>query len=424
MTEFDYRTNFLNHSTPATLPSGQTLTVNLTVQNAGKLTWSSGGETPFRLGFQWYDAGGQMVPNLDVHTSLPKDVPPGGTVTLQAQLRTPQSPGTYHLRWDMIQESVTWFSTQGDTGLLISPLAIQAGAATPTSSTGPATTQIQIEDISANLPSNTANPYGRRSRSAIQRIILHHSATPASVTPERIAAYQVNNQGRAGIAYHYCVTAEGKAYQTQPLEVVSAHAGNYNQDSVGVCLIGNFSNSQPPQAQLDATAGLLAQLARQLGVSTDQMVGYSDLVTTGSPGATWPQWKGPLLSKVSQLMAGSGVSTTPTTTPTATPSTGKTIQHYLLLWHRGSNNWAEWDLRGAIDYIGAFKPTVGFSVEEAKTAQYVTIMGGKEGVPASAEQALHAAGCQVERLSGNTEAETRRIVKQLVAQGKRFKNLS
>jgi len=432
MTQFDYRTNFINHNTPTTLPPGQTLAVSITVGNAGQLTWTRGGNTPFRLVFQWYDAAGQMVQNLDLHTPLPSDVPPGGSVTLQAQLLTPPTPGMYHLRWDMIQEGVTWFTTQGDQGLLVSPVTIAAGATIPTT---PATTPslIQIEDISATLPQNTANPYPRRSQSAIRRIILHHSATPASVTPQRIAEYQVNNQGRPGIAYHYCIDAAGKAYQTQPLEVVSAHAGNYNEDSVGVCLIGNFSSEIPPQPQLDATAAVLAQVATQLGLTTDQIVGYSDLVVTGSPGATWPQWKGPLLAQVNQLMA-SGVSTTPptttappttTTTPptTTTPAAGKTIEHYMLLWHNSATDWAEWDLRGAIDYIGAFAPTVGFSIEEAKSAQYVTIVGGTGGVPASAEQTLLAAGCQVERLSGPTETDTRRELDQLVVQGKKYKSL-
>jgi hypothetical protein len=332
----------------------------------------------------------------------------------------------------MIQEGVTWFNTQGDQGLLISPVTVAPGAgvsAAPTA--GPAL--IQIEDISASLPQNPANPYPRRNRSDIRRVILHHSATPATVTPQRIAEYQVNNQSRPGIAYHYCITPDGKAYQTQPLEIVSAHAGQYNQDSIGVCLIGNFSSEVPPQTQLVATASLLAQVAAQLGLLTEQIVGYSDMVVTGSPGATWPQWKGALLAQVNQLLAsGAGFTAPATTTPPATtttppaattPATGKTIEHYLLLWHQNDSSWAEWDLRGAIDYIGAFAPTVGFSLEEAKAARYVTIVGNPNGVPAAAEQTLRAAGCQVERISGPTESDTRRELNQLVAQGKKFKTL-
>ena len=67
--------------------------------------------------------------------------------------------------------------------------------------------------------------------------------------------------------------------------------------------------------------------------------------------------------------------------------------------------------------------TIGFSIEEAKLAKYVTIIGGPGGVPQSAEAELRAAGCQVERIAGADEAETRRMLEQLAAQNKRFRTL-
>ena len=95
----------------------------------------------------------------------------------------------------------------------------------------------------------------------------------------------------------------------------------------------------------------------------------------------------------------------------------------MLLWHHGAGDWAKWDLMGALEYIGQFPVTIGFSVEEAKSAQYVTIVGGTGGVSAEAEQILQAAGCRVERLAGATETDTRRLLEQLSAQGRRFKTL-
>jgi hypothetical protein len=95
----------------------------------------------------------------------------------------------------------------------------------------------------------------------------------------------------------------------------------------------------------------------------------------------------------------------------------------MLLWHRGPDDWAEWDLRGAVDYIAQFPVTIGFSIEEAKSAKFVTIVGGTAGTPAQAEQILRAAGCQVERLAGRTETETRQLLEQLAVQGQRFKML-
>ncbi|MEM7344399.1 MAG: N-acetylmuramoyl-L-alanine amidase [Chloroflexota bacterium] len=416
-----YRAQYLSHNTPTVVPPGQTLTIPLTLQNAGSYTWTRGGSKPFSLGFQWYNAAGQMVrfpSNLDFRTQLPNDVPPGGVVVLSARLRTPNQPGTYHLRWDMIHEFVTWFTTQGDQGLLVSPMTVRQGVTVQP----PKTSSLQIQDISATLARSRTSSYPTRSLSAVRRIIMHHSV--ANVTPQRIAQYQVNTKNLPGITYHFCITPQGVAYQTQPMTVISAQATQaYRNDSIGVCLIGNFTDNPPPQVQLDAAAAALAQIVTKLNLTPNQIVGYNELIRTGSPGNTWPRWKGALLGKVSTLMTSGqttpGGSEPPTQTPPQTP-TDKPINHYLLFWHRGQNNWSEWDLRGAFDYIATFAPTIGFSIEQAKLAKYVTIVGGPAGVPASAERTLRAAGCQVGRVSGNSEADTRRQLERLAAQNRRF----
>jgi hypothetical protein len=105
--------------------------------------------------------------------------------------------------------------------------------------------------------------------------------------------------------------------------------------------------------------------------------------------------------------------------PTPTPAP-KPIRHYLLFWYRGRTNWAEWDLRGAFDYIAVFAPAIGFSIEHAKLAEYVTIVGGTDGVPGTAETELRAAGCQVGRVAGANETETRQMLQRLAAQGRRY----
>jgi hypothetical protein len=245
---------------------------------------------------------------------------------------------------------------------------------------------------------------------------VHHTGTPATITPQRIAEFQVNERDLPGITYHLCITADGRAYQTQPLTLTAAHAGQDSQDSVGVCLIGNFTSTPPPQPQFEATASVLAQLAASLNIRLDQIFGYREITNTQSPGNTWPTWKGALINRTQSLMNSAA--------PPAQPGTAeKPIDHYLLLWHRGAGSWAEWDLRGALDYISLFPVTIGFSVEEAKLAKNVTILGGPGGVPATVDQILRAAGCKVDRLAGATESETRKILTELVKQGKRFRNL-
>jgi hypothetical protein len=90
----------------------------------------------------------------------------------------------------------------------------------------------------------------------------------------------------------------------------------------------------------------------------------------------------------------------------------KPIDHYLLLplFEWGA---ARWHLAIIQEYVEAFLPTVGFSVEEAKLAQRVTVIGNSQGTSVEAVCELEAAGCQVQRIAGQNGAETQTLLRQL-----------
>ena len=178
--------------------------------------------------------------------------------------------------------------------------------------------------------------------------------------------------------------------------------------------------ASPPEAQINAAASVIAQLLTALKLGTNAVFGFSEIVNTQSPGATWPQWKGSLMAKVNALMGKPVVLPSPAQEPM--PSQ-KPVKHYMLFWYNGPDDWAEWDLLGAMPYINKFSPSVGFSVEEAQFAQYVTIVGGTGGISADAEKVLANAGCKVERIAGETEDGTRQILEQMAANGQRFKTI-
>jgi hypothetical protein len=76
----------------------------------------------------------------------------------------------------------------------------------------------------------------------------------------------------------------------------------------------------------------------------------------------------------------------------------KLIPHYLLLGPPGSRGReVNWQLAG--DFILAFSITAGFSVEEARRAQKVTIIG--EGISQADQDAIRASGSQLELLAGD-----------------------
>jgi len=103
--------------------------------------------------------------------------------------------------------------------------------------------------------------------------------------------------------------------------------------------------------------------------------------------------------------------------------TEKPIGHYVLFYQFPDGAWAEQDWLNARNYIAAFKPTCGFSMDDAMRAQYVTIVGGAGGVSMETEERLRVAGCQVDRVAGKDEAETKRKLDDLAEVGKRFLSL-
>ncbi|MFN2243349.1 MAG: N-acetylmuramoyl-L-alanine amidase, partial [Anaerolineae bacterium] len=276
-----------------------------------------------------------------------------------------------------------------------------------------------IQDVIDKLPTHETEEYEERPLEDIKYLVIHHSAVPASVGPTQIAAYHIRKHDWPGIGYHYVVAADGTLYQTNALETKSYHAAKANPYSIGICFLGDFTNAVPPPAQVQAGAHLVAWLLGELDLPVDSIKGHKELMGTACPGQQWlagQRWNTTLYSQVREVQKEKALPSPPEPTE---PAETKAIYHYLLFWARGEE-WAVRDWLNAINYIGVFRPTVGFSPEDAAKAQYVTIVGGTSGVSEEVESQLKAAGCQVERIVGKDDAEMKRILDAMAQQGKRF----
>ncbi len=163
----EYLAQFLDHDTPAAMLANSTHEVELSVQNAGTLTWPADGENPVRLGFHWYDEGGEPVlvpPEHDYRTSLDEDVSFAHTAVFSPALVTaPEEPGQYTLKWDLVHEHVTWFADQGSATLdvtvsvtsSVTPTSTSTATNTPTST--PTPTPSDTPTITST-PTDTSTP--------------------------------------------------------------------------------------------------------------------------------------------------------------------------------------------------------------------------------------------------------------------------
>jgi flagellar hook assembly protein FlgD len=103
----------------------------------------------------------------------------------------------------------------------------------------------------------------------VKLAVVHHTAGTNSYTRAQAAAivrgievYHVRGNGWNDIGYNFLVDRFGTVYEGRgggvERNVIGAHAEGFNAGTVGVALVGNYSNASPPQAQQQALVDLLA----------------------------------------------------------------------------------------------------------------------------------------------------------------------
>ena len=146
--------------------------------------------------------------------------------------------------------------------------------------------KVNILDVVDDLTQHATLRYNQRDLEEIEQIVVHHSAQ-TNGDPFVYAAYHVKTHGWPGIGYHYVIQKDGLIFQTQQLETVSYHARNCNQNSVGICLTGNYNVEQVPAEQLQALYGLIDEIQRILRKKLI-ILPHHDCTNTDCPGKNMP----------------------------------------------------------------------------------------------------------------------------------------
>ena len=147
-------------------------------------------------------------------------------------------------------------------------------------------------------PAVVNNPWKPDSPSRKWRhIVLHHTASSAG----SIESIHESHIGRGwdGIGYHF-VIGNGKGMEDgeiQPTfrwreQIHGAHAkspnNEYNEYGIGICLVGNFEETQPSAAQLASVKRLVGVLKSEYRLTDGQVIGHRDVKATAFPGKNFP----------------------------------------------------------------------------------------------------------------------------------------
>ena len=98
----------------APVRAGALASARLALENAGSATWLANGPRRVCPSYHWLDELGNAIVWDGLWTALPHDVPSGGRVELEVDVRGPIPPGRYRLAFDLVADERYWFSAVGN----------------------------------------------------------------------------------------------------------------------------------------------------------------------------------------------------------------------------------------------------------------------------------------------------------------------
>jgi len=120
-------------------------------------------------------------------------------------------------------------------------------------------------------------------------IVVHHSAASSGSARSCNAYHTHVRRWRHGLGYHFVIgngtnTPDGliEAGPRWAKQLDGAHAwspdNRANREGIGICLIGNFEETHPTEAQMRALAELVRQLQRRYNIPSRRVIGHRDVV--------------------------------------------------------------------------------------------------------------------------------------------------
>ena len=130
-----------------------------------------------------------------------------------------------------------------------------------------------------------------------RHIVLHHTASSAG-SVESVHEAHIG-RGWDGIGYHFLI-GNGKGMDDGEIQstfrwreqIHGAHAkspnNEYNEYGIGICLVGNFEETDPSDAQLASVKRLVSVLKHEYQLTEAQVIAHRDVKATACPGKNFP----------------------------------------------------------------------------------------------------------------------------------------
>jgi hypothetical protein len=154
---------------------------------------------------------------------------------------------------------------------------------------------------------NTAN----RTPTNVTHLVVHHSdgqnnASDFAAVVRSYWDFHANGRNWGDIGYHWLVDPNGVLYQGRAFnvdgnkDVIGTHAGGFNTNSMGICIIGSYTNIRPSEIAVSTMNEVLAWKADERGIDPlgsslhtpsgnmqRHIVGHRNVTATQCPGNTF-----------------------------------------------------------------------------------------------------------------------------------------
>ncbi|KYN42168.1 Peptidoglycan-recognition protein LB [Trachymyrmex septentrionalis] len=137
-------------------------------------------------------------------------------------------------------------------------------------------------------------------------VVVHHGGIPMYCQDQEtcsdiVRSYQdlhLDKRGWWDIGYNFVIGEDGNVYEGRGWDYTGAHAVLYNTQSIGVCIIGDFTDFLPNEAALKALNKLIAYGVLHGKIRENyNVIGHRQVRDTNCPGETFykfvvnlPRW--------------------------------------------------------------------------------------------------------------------------------------
>ncbi|XP_078032652.1 peptidoglycan recognition protein 3-like [Augochlora pura] len=235
-------------------------------------------------------------------------------------------------------------------------------------------------------------------------VVIHHGGIAQYCYNQKtcsaiVRSYQdmhMDDRGWFDIGYSFVIGGDGNAYEGRGWNSVGAHSPGYNTQSIGICIIGDYSDILPNEAALRALSKLI-DYGVSLGKISEnyRMIGHRQARPTLCPGDRFyayvqknPRWTNSPIPKNG------------TTVPTRNDSSSNLVKNtcsrchrnyanYICLWHKRLIDSISYspEMNGLIIFLfTSVFCHVSFGAEEHRTPERPTIITRSQwGARAQAE---------------------------------------